>query len=192
MKNISIRWHSRAGLGAITAANALTEIIGKHTDIHAQSFPDFGSEKRGAPVAAYNRFSDKKIDENHLVEEPNIAILLDTTLINSTELDYSDIIKNVSEHLIINTSQERTKFSEKFINKSIWYIDASKISKQEIGRNLPNIPILGGLIKILNIIDIKIFSIYLEQFLEKVFPPKIVEGNIKALLSGYNNIKKAS
>ncbi len=186
-KDISIRWHSRAGLGAITAANALCEIIGKYTEFHAQSFPDFGSEKRGAPVVAYNRFSSKKIEENHHVMNPNIALLLDTTLINATELDYIDVIENISDDLLINTAQEKTKFSDKFAG-NVWHLDASKISKEAIGRNIPNVPMLGALIKVSGLTDIENFTLHLTEFLGKVFSQKIVDGNIKALKLGYENV----
>lgn len=186
-KDISIRWHSRAGLGAITAANALCEIIGKYTEYHAQSFPDFGSEKRGAPVSAYNRFSSEKIVATHHVEEPEIALLLDTTLINPTELDYSDILQGISEDLLINTAQEKTKFSEKF-SGNVWYLDATAISKEAIGRNIPNVPMLGALIKVSGLTDIETFAEHLAIFLAKTFPQKIVDGNIAALRKGYENV----
>lgn len=184
---MSIRWHSRAGLGAITAANALCEIIGKYTEYHAQSFPDFGSEKRGAPVSAYNRFSSQKIVETHHVEKPEIALLLDTTLINPTELDYSDILEGISEDLLINTAQEKTQFSDKF-SGNVWHLDATAISKEAIGRNIPNVPMLGALIKVSKLTDIETFSVYLTELLGKTFSQKIVDGNIKALQLGYDNV----
>jgi len=186
-KEVSIRWHSRAGLGAITAANALCEIIGKYTEYHAQSFPDFGSEKRGAPVTAYNRFSVEKILENHHVEQPEIALLLDTTLINQTELDYSDILEGISEDLLINTAQEKTQFSDKF-SGNVWHLDATAISKEVIGRNIPNVPMLGALIKVSKLTDIETFSAHLTEFLGKTFSQKIVDGNIEALRLGYDNV----
>jgi len=186
-RDISIRWHSRAGLGAITAANALCEIIGKYTEYHSQSFPDFGSEKRGAPVVAYNRFSSEKIEANHHVEQPEIALLLDTTLINPTELDYSDVTKDISEDLLINTAQKQTKFSEKF-SGNVWHLDATAISKEAIGRNIPNVPMLGALIKVSGLTDIETFAEHLTTFLGKAFPQKIVDGNILALRKGYENV----
>ncbi len=190
-KDLSIRWHSRAGLGAITAANALCEIIGKYTEYHSQSFPDFGSEKRGAPVTAYNRFSSEKIIVTHHVEKPEIALLLDTTLINPTELDYSDITRGITEDLLINTAQEKTKFSEKF-SGNVWHLDATDISKKIIGRNIPNVPMLGALIKVSGLTDIDTFAIHLTEFLAKTFPQKIVDGNISALRKGYENVIKVS
>ncbi len=186
-KEVSIRWHSRAGLGAITAANALCEVIGKYTEYHAQSFPDFGSEKRGAPVSAYNRFSIEKIVETHHVENPNIALLLDTTLINPTELDYSDIIEGISDDLLINTAQKRTQFSDIF-SGNVWHLDATAISKETIGRNIPNVPMLGALIKVSGLTDIETFAQHLATFLGKVFPQNIVDGNISALRQGYESV----
>ncbi len=186
-KDMRIRWHSRAGLGAITAANALCEIIGKYTEYDAQSFPDFGSEKRGAPVVAYNRFSLKKIEGNYQIESPDIAVLLDTTLINKTELDYSDILRGVSHDVLINTSQKRTKFSDMF-SGNVWHVDATAISKDIIGRNIPNIPMLGAVVKVSGLTDIDIFTDHLATFLGQIFPQNIVEGNIRALRKGYESV----
>lgn len=188
---IGIRWHSRAGHGAITAANALCEIIAEHTEMYAQSFPDFGAEKKGAPVVVYNRFSPKKIQETHHIQAPDIVLLLDTSLINPNELSYEDILDGIEKNgsLILNTKQDKTQFSKKF-EGSVWHLDATTLSTEAIGRNIPNVPMLGALIKVSELIDVEIFAGHLHAFLSQVFPEKIVEGNIKALRLGYENVKK--
>lgn len=183
---IGIRWHSRAGHGAITAANALCEIVGENTEYNGQSFPDFGAEKRGAAVVVYNRFSKEEIVENHHVQHPNIVVFLDTSLINKDELSYEDILEGMPADgaLIINTAQKKTKFSEKF-SGTIFHVDATEISESEIGRNIPNVPILGALLKVSGLMKIEKFLPALEAFLSKSLPPKIVEGNLVALKRGF-------
>ncbi len=188
---LGIRWHSRAGHGAITAANALCEIIAEHTDLYSQSFPDFGAEKKGAPVVVYNRFDENIIEETHHIQKPDVVLLLDTSLINPNELSYENILEGIQDngHLILNTKQERTQFSDKF-SGSVWHLDATTLSKEAIGRNIPNVPMLGALIKVSELIDIDEFSKYLHAFLSQVFPEKIVTGNITALKLGYEQVKK--
>ena len=194
MKTLGIRWHSRAGHGAITAANALCEIVDANTDWETQSFPDFGAEKRGAPVTVYNRFSKGKIRENHHVQNPDIIVFFDTSLINEDELSYEDIIKgmntNPEANLVINTSQKRTQFSDK-ISGSVWHIDATRISEKEIGRNIPNVPILGSLLKISGLMTLEEFLPPLEKYLLNALPEKIVAGNLVAFKRGYEEVVQA-
>ena len=189
---LGIRWHSRAGHGAITAANALCEIVGENTDYEVQSFPDFGAEKKGAAVVVYNRFSEKKIRETHHVEEPNIVLLLDASLINPSELSYEDVLQGIEPkgNLILNTLQEKTKFSEKFVG-NIWHLPATDIAEKEIGRNIPNVPMLGALIKISGLMKIEEFLPPLEKYLSVHLPPKVVVGNLIALQRGYDEVKKS-
>lgn len=188
---LGIRWHSRAGHGAITAANALCEIVADNTNLFTQSFPDFGAEKKGAPVVVYNRFSEEKISETHHIQHPNIVLLLDASLINANELSYEDVLDGIQDdgNLIINTLQERTQFSEKF-KGTVWHLKATPIAENEIGRNIPNVPMLGALLKVSGLIDLEKFLPPLEAYLAAHLPPKIVEGNLKALQRGFNEVTK--
>ncbi len=191
-KTLGIRWHSRAGHGAITAANALCEIVSNNTEWETQSFPDFGAEKRGAPVIVYNRFSQEKIRENHFIQNPDIVVFFDTSLINQDELSYQDVLKGINEdgNLIINTAQKKTQFSNKF-SGSVFHIDATKIAETEIGRNIPNVPILGALLKISGLMSLEDFLPSLETYLSKALPLPIVAGNIVAFRRGYEEVTKA-
>jgi pyruvate ferredoxin oxidoreductase gamma subunit len=189
METIGIRWHSRAGHGAITAANALCEIIAKNTDLQAQSFPDFGAEKKGAPVTVYNRFSNNSIEETHHVNNPDSVLLLDTSLINIGELSYELIVRGLKDSgsLIINTDQKTTNFS-KFFKGNIYHLDASFISEKYIGRNIPNVPMLGALLKVLKLVDFKTFSMDLRTYLLEALPEKIVDANLLALKIGFDEV----
>lgn len=187
---LGIRWHSRAGHGAITAANALCEIIAANTDYNAQSFPDFGAEKKGAPVVVFNRFSTEKILETYHVQHPDIVLLLDTSLINPSELSYDDILEGIKPEasLLLNTKQEKTQFSEKF-HGTVYHLDATTISVEAIGRNIPNVPMLGALLKISGLSSLETFSEPLRKYLLQALPEKIVDGNIEALQKGYKEVK---
>lgn len=189
--SLGIRWHSRAGHGAITAANALCEIIAATTTLHSQAFPDFGAEKKGAPVLVYNRFSSQKILGAHLVEVPDIVLLLDTSLINPNELSYEDIIKGLSSQgtLLLNTKQLSTKFSSLFLG-NIVHLDATKIAEEEIGKNIPNVPMLGALVALSGLMTHDIFLPHLKTYLSAGLPENIVEGNLKAFSRGFFEAQK--
>jgi pyruvate ferredoxin oxidoreductase gamma subunit len=181
-----IRWHSRAGQGAITVANALCEIVGlAHPDLHTQAFPDYGAEKKGAPVVVFNRFSKSEILLRNHIEHPDLVVLLDTTLINDSELSYDDIMEGTTKNstLLLNTKQKKTKFSEKFLG-NIYHIDATGIATDEIKKNIPNVPMLGSLIQISHLSPLEMFANQLKEYLLNGLPAKIVEGNMHAFLRG--------
>jgi len=188
---IGIRWHSRAGHGAITASNALCEIISTITEYHSQSFPDFGAEKKGAPVVVFNRFAKKHIAETYHIQHPDIVLLLDTSLINPSELGYHDILEGISPSgsLILNTQQSNTQFSKKHAG-SIYHLDATTISQEAIGRNIPNVPMLGALLKVSGLASYTEFTPPLRTYLLSALPEKVVEGNLKALQLGYETVQK--
>jgi pyruvate ferredoxin oxidoreductase gamma subunit len=75
-----IRWHARAGQGAKTASQILALAL-LHEGKSVQSFPEYGPERRGAPVRAYTRFSDTAVRRHDSVEEPDVVVVLDDSLL---------------------------------------------------------------------------------------------------------------
>jgi len=183
-KSIAIRWHSRAGQGAITAANALSSLA-ISAGLFGQAFPEFGAEKRGAPVKVFNRLSDQAITISTEVEEPDLVILLDTTLVNH-ELSYQDILAGLKTNgtLIINTEQAHTKF-EKLFQGKIYHIAASKIALETLKRDLPNVPMLAAILKVSNLLSSTQIEQPLRELLSESFPPPIVEANMQAFKKAY-------
>lgn len=187
-KNLAFRWHSRAGQGAITAASALAGILGEKGKF-VQSFPEFGAEKRGAPVTVFNRISDQSIKNVSHPAELDTIILLDTTLVSSCEITLEEVLEGLKPdgNFLVNTSQKSLKIADNL--KNIFTIDASKIAVEEIGRDIPNVPILGALVKISELSDLKEFLPRLEAYLSHSLPEKIVAGNLKAFERGFNKVK---
>ena len=190
MKDIfSIRWHSRAGQGAVTAANFITEAMAK-LGYQSQSFPDFGAEKRGAAVINYNRFTKKNItlDDPAQITEADMVILVDTTLLGN-ENTYDDILENLKLNgiLFLNTNKKTsTGFNKKFHGK-IFHLDGTSIAMDTIHRNLPNVPMIGGFTRILGIDFKKMKSILIEH-LTPVFSRSMVEKNIIGFNRGYKEV----
>lgn len=187
-KTLAIRWHSRAGQGAITASSVLAEILGEQGQF-VQSFPDFGAEKRGAAVVVFNRISREKIFDASQPEKIDMVVLLDTTLVESCEVPLSKLLEGLDRegYFLINTS--KTSFTAPGSFKNIFALDASDIATTEIGKDIPNVPILGALVCLLNLAKVNDFILPLEKHLRRSLPPELVEGNLRAFERGYQEVK---
>lgn len=182
MKNIfEIRIHGRGGQGAKTASQFIAE-AGLSKGKHIQAFPEYGPERAGAPVKAYARISDKHIKTYAPVVNPDVVLVIDPTLVGPV-----DVTEGLTDEgiLIVNTpkSAEGIRKEVSFKGK-IYTVDATKISIDTIGKNLPNTPMLGALVKATNIIPLEaIFDSIKQKFLEKLGEDKTnktIEGVKKA------------
>ncbi len=191
VEQISIRWHSRAGQGAITASTALAEILGDHGKF-VQAFGDFGAEKRGAPVVVFNRISSQKIEDVSHPDAINASVLLDSTLVASCEISAGELLAGLKKNgfLVVNSSQKRLKMAVG--NARIFSLDASKIALAEIGRDIPNVPILGTLVRILKLAKLGDFKKDLRKYLASHLPAEIVDGNLKAFERGFLEVLEIS
>jgi pyruvate ferredoxin oxidoreductase gamma subunit len=188
LESFSIRWHSRAGQGAVTASDFVGNALGQ-MGYATLSFPNFGAEKRGAPVEVFNRVSKNEKTENPAQPtHPDLVILLDPSLVGA-ELSYADIVRGLKPDgkFVINTGQkEKTKFSEIFSGK-IYHVPATKIALETIQRDVPNVAMVGALTKILDL-DFEKIAGFLKEDLSKVFPAPIVEKNLEGFDRGYNEV----
>ena len=188
---VEIRWHGRGGQGAKTAALLFADAA-LSSGKYVQAFPEYGPERMGAPVASFNRLSAKPILLHSGVTNPDIVIVLDPTLIDTV-----DVLEGMPEDgvLLINTDKaaEEVKRELGLINAGmkVYTVDASTISKETIGREIPNTPMLGALIKATNILDFKEMLEDTRKKLEAKFKskPEVIDGNIKAIERAYNEVK---
>lgn len=191
MKDLTeIRWHGRGGQGAKTAALLLADAAlasGKYI----QAFPEYGPERMGAPVASFNRIASEPISLHSGVTNPKIVIVLDPTLMDSV-----DITEGMPSDgtLLINTEKSSADIKKEFgvaVGIKVCTVDASKISTETIGRDIPNTPMLGALIKATGILDFKEMIDDMKKKLEKKFKtkPEVVAGNLKAIERAYNEVK---
>ncbi len=186
---IEVRWHGRGGQGAKTAALLLADAAlggGKYV----QAFPEYGPERMGAPVQSFDRIDDQPIRLHCGVTAPRIVVVLDPTLI-----DIVNVTQGLSDDgiLLINTAETPQAMRQKLgiQGRKIYTIDASLISKEEIGRDIPNTPMLGALIKVTGIVDSESFIADTRVKLEKKFKNKlaVVDGNMKAILRAFKETK---
>lgn len=184
---IEIRWHGRGGQGIKTASFLLAEAM-INSGTEAQGFPEYGPEKSGAPVAAYNRLSKSRILTHTAIKNPDVVVILDPTMI-SRDSDFKNPLNSiwnqgVTEKTIIiaNTSRE---FPEKnCCTDNIYSIDATSIARRLIGKPIPNTVLIGVLVKVLKLDYHKLIQSF-EDRLAKKLPHKLVEANMKCVEFGY-------
>ncbi len=192
MKNmIEIRWHGRGGQGAKTAALLLGEAA-INAGKYVQAFPEYGPERMGAPVASYDRIADTEITIHSPVITPNVVLVLDETL-----MDTIDVCKGLPQDgvLIVNTPFPKEEVVKKIKNGfggKVITIDASKIALQNIGKPIPNTPMIGALLGATELMPLQAFLDDTRTKLEKKFKtkPEVIEGNLKAISAAYEEVKK--
>ncbi len=188
-KAIEIRWHGRGGQGTVTAAKVLADACLSGGG-YVQAFPEYGPERAGAPIRAFNRISEKVIRMYGPVLHPKVVSIADATLIdaiNVTEGVPDDAI------FIVNTSKDpkevRAKLKAKDSQK-VYTIDATKIAMDSFGRPLPNSSMLGAICKATEIVDMDTLLDNVKKSFGKKFAQKIIDGNLEATKRGYEEVKE--
>jgi len=174
---IEIRFHGRGGQGAVTAAEILAKAAfedGKY----CQAFPFFGAERKGAPVMAFTRISDKPIRRRYQVYNPDYVVVLDDTLIEAV-----DVLSGLKENgkLIINT-KNNVDLGEKVESHSI---DATGIALDILGVPIVNTVMLGAFAKVTG--EVTLDSII--NITKETFPGRIGEKNAEAAKIAYEKVK---
>ncbi|MBE5922703.1 MAG: pyruvate synthase [Lachnospiraceae bacterium] len=182
MKNmIEIRWHGRGGQGAKTAALLLTDVVFQ-TGKYVQGFPEYGPERMGAPITAYNRISDKEIRVHSNIYEPDYVVVVDSSLIHVV-----DVLAGLKKGgaIIVNTeeSEEEVRKHLGGYQGRLYTIDAKKISLETLGRYFPNTPMLAATAKITGVMREEEFLSAMEESFRHKFAkkPEVIEGNMAAL-----------
>ena len=179
-ETIEIRWHGLAGQGVVTAAATLADVISPEKDLHVQAFPEFGAEKRGAPILAFNRISQKPIRSHSQVYYPDIVVVTDPSL-----LGLVDISSGAKEDAIflMNTTFDISLIREKLKlgNRKIYGLDAYTIASDELGRAIPNVPMVAALVKIAELIKLEDLKERLRKSLSKKLRPEVVEMNMRTV-----------
>lgn len=187
---IEIRWHGRGGQGAKTASLLLADAA-FNTGKFIQGFPEYGPERMGAPITAYNRISNKPITIHSNIYEPDYVVVVDDTLLES--VDVTSGLKQ-SGAIVINTTKDADYVKSKLNNYSgkVYTIDARKISIDALGKYFPNTPMLAAIVKISGVMtdeelleDMK--SSFKHKFAKK---PEVIEGNMKALEMALKEVKQ--
>ena len=187
---IEIRWHGRGGQGAKTASLLLADAA-FNTGKYIQGFPEYGPERMGAPLTAYNRISDTPIRIHSNIYEPDYVVVVDDTLLESVNV--TDGLKE-SGGIVINTTRSENELKDllKGYNGAIYTIDAKKISLEALGKYFPNTPMLAAIVKVSGVMSDEDFLADMQGSFKHKFAkkPEVIEGNMKALELALKEIKK--
>jgi pyruvate ferredoxin oxidoreductase gamma subunit len=179
-ETIEIRWHGRAGQGVVTAAATLADVLSSEKDIHVQAFPEFGAEKRGAPILAFNRISQKPIRTHSQVYYPDIVVVTDPSLLGMV-----DISRGAKDDAIflMNTTFDVSLIREKLSlgKRKIYSLDAYTIASDELGRAIPNVPMVAALVKVTEMMGLEKFKEKIKVSLSKKLRPEVVEMNMRTI-----------
>ena len=189
---IEIRWHGRGGQGAKTASLLLADAA-FNTGKYIQGFPEYGPERMGAPITAYNRSSDTQIRSHRNVYEPDYVVVVDDTLLES--VDVTAGLKKEGA-IVINTTKdgEQLKKLLKGYEGKVYTIDARKVSMETLGKYFPNTPMLAAIVKVSGIMKEDEFVKDMEGSFKHKFAkkPEVIDGNMKALKMALEEVKQVS
>ena len=180
-KMIEIRWHGRGGQGTKTASLLLAEAAfdsGKFI----QGFPEYGPERMGAPITAYNRISDEPVTIHSNIYDPDYVIVVDETLLAAVDVTSGLKLEGA---IVINTPkapEEVRQYLDGYSGK-VCTVDARVISEECLGRYFPNVPMLGAIVKVADLMSEEVFVEAMEKSFHHKFAnkPQVIEGNMKAL-----------
>ena len=190
MKDIvEIRWHGRGGQGAKTASLLLADAA-FNTGKYVQGFPEYGPERMGAPITAYDRISTERCTVHSNIYEPDYVVVVDESLIDSVP-----VTAGLKEEgaIVINSSKDPEEIRPllKGYKGRVCTIDANKISEEELGKVFPNTPMLAAIVKISGVVEENEFikdmeGSYKHKFASK---PQVIEGNMRVLKRSMEEVK---
>ena len=188
-RTVEIRWHGRGGQGAKTAALLLADVA-FNTGMYVQGFPEYGPERMGAPITAYNRISDIEIRNHSNIYNPDYVVVVDETLLHSVDVTSG---LNKDGAIVINTPKPKEEIIPllKGYEGEVYTVDAHTISMETLGKYFPNSPMLAAIVKVANIMDQNEFLSQMEESYKHKFAkkPEVIEGNMKALRMAFEEVQ---
>lgn len=184
---IEIRWHGRGGQGAKTAAQLVAQVAleeGKHS----QGFPEYGPERMGAPIRGFTRISDGEIRLHCPIEKPDVVVVLDETLVGEPFVTEATDGATV---FIVNTASEPEAMRRRLgaDGAKTFCVDATGISIDELGRPMPNTPMIGALIRATACISMEAVQKDVEKKFLRKFGEKVAQGNLRAIRRAYEEVR---
>lgn len=187
---IEIRWHGRGGQGAKTASLLLADAA-FNTGKFVQGFPEYGPERMGAPITAYNRISTERSTVHSNIYEPDYVVVVDETLLASVDVTAG---LKAEGAIVINSGKDPEELRPRLKGYPgrVCTIDAGKISEEELGKNFPNTPMLAAIVKVSGVVEEQEFIQDMEASFRHKFAskPQVIEGNMRALKRAMREVRE--
>ncbi len=178
---VEIRWHGRGGQGAKMACLLLAEVAGQ-VGKFVQGFPEYGPERMGAPITAYNRISDTRCPVHSNIYTPDYVVVLDETLLDSVDVTHG---LRDGGAIIVNTPSSGEVIRPKLrgYTGALYTLDARHLSEEILGRNFPNTALLAAVVKVSGVLELEAFLEHIEASFRKKFAtkPQVIAGNLEIL-----------
>jgi 2-oxoacid:acceptor oxidoreductase gamma subunit (pyruvate/2-ketoisovalerate family) len=180
MKMIEIRWHGRGGQGGVTSAELLAKAAYNDGFKGVQAFPYFGAERRGAPVKAFTRISDKEINVRSQIYEPDIVAVLDPSII-----DLIDVTEGLKENgkIIINIDKSPDELN---LDGHVFTYDGTGIALRYgllvAGLPVVNTTMLGAFAKATGLVKLET----VQDVIREKWPGKVGERNAEGAKEAYD------
>ena len=182
-----IRWHARAGQGAVTAAKLVAETA-LELDRYIQAMPEYGPERMGAPIQAFTRISEDPIEIHNNIEFPGVIVVLDETL-----LPIVDVASGLTRDgiIIVNTCSPPAAVRKLLgiPHGTVATVDATGISLDTLKRDMPNTPMIGALAKLTGLFTLEQISAHLAKTFGKKFSQEVIDANIAAVTRAYEEVQ---
>ena len=165
-----------------TAAALLLADVAFKTGQYVQGFPEYGPERMGAPITAYNRISEREIRVHSNIYDPDFVVVVDDTLLHTV-----DVTKGLKKEggILVNTEKSKDEILPLLngYEGNVFVINARKVSMEALGKYFPNMPMLAAIVKVSGVMDEDVFLKEMESSLQHKFAkkPEVLEGNRKAL-----------
>ncbi len=184
---IEIRWHGRGGQGAKTAAQLVAQVAleeGKHS----QGFPEYGPERMGAPVRGFTRISDHEIRVHCPIHRPDAVVVLDDTLVTLPVVTEGTKAGTI---FVVNTRLTPAQMREHLgvEGAKVYCLNATEISLVEMGRPMPNTPMIGGLIRATECISMDALKLDIRKKFQSKLGEQVVQGNLRSVERAYEEVR---
>lgn len=182
----SVRIHGRGGQGAVTAAEMLS-VAAFDQGLHAQAFPSFGSERTGAPVVAFCRIDDAPIRAHDPIAEPDAVIVQDPTLLRLVPV-FAGI--STAGFVLVNSSGP---FVDLHVDDLVSGLDphrlvtipATDLSRQHLGRSVPNTALLGGFAALTGLLTLEA----VQDAIHQRFTGTVAEANLQIARLAHDHVR---
>ena len=189
-KMTEIRWHGRGGQGAKSACLMLAEVAGRQGKF-VQGFPEYGPERMGAPITAYNRICAERCPVHSNIYDPDYVVVLDETLLESVPVTAG--LKKTGA-IIVNSSETPAELRTKLpgYEGRVCTLDARKISEEVLGKNFPNTALLAAAVKISGVLPTEDFYADIEDSFKHKFAtkPQVIAGNMEILKRAFEEVRE--
>ena len=190
MQTVEIRWHARGGQGVVLASRFLAAAALREGK-YFQAFPQFGTERMGAPIVAFTRVSERPIYLHCAVVEPDVVAVVDPTLLGQVPVLAG---LKTGGTVVVNfggTDEELRQMLGDREEVRLAFVDASRISSDELGRSIPNTPMVGALARVTGVVGLDNVLAEFRESMGARFRPQVVEANLRAIRRAFEEVQLA-